>query len=151
MPRVCLKWVRRCCLSIVTLGHAYQMPRLSVHHLLGNSRRKLPMEKNSFLPNKYKKTEQHFYNKGKIDQYTRRLRYTWRTLLKLKNTKVWSTKYQRINKQPIKTKTTKYTRRVRCITSAWTTLIKLANTKKLNMTEHKTDMNSSKIDKDKKD
>ena len=130
MPRIDLKWVGRCCLSIFTLGYAYPMAYLSVHHLLRDSRRKLSMKRNSFLPNKYKKkTEQHFYNEDKTDKYTRRLRYTWRTLLKLKNTKNWSTKYQRINTQPIKTKTTKYTRRLRYITSTWITLLKLAKTK----------------------
>ena len=51
MPRVGLKWVGRCCLSIVTLGHAYPLSRLSVHHLLRNSRRKLSRKRNSFLPN----------------------------------------------------------------------------------------------------
>ena len=62
MPRVDFKWVGRCCLSIVTIGHIYPLPRLSVHHLLRASHRKLPMKRNSFLSNKYKKTEQHFYN-----------------------------------------------------------------------------------------
>ena len=51
MPRVGLKWVGRCCLSIVTLGHAYPLSRLSVHHLLRDSRRKLSMKRNSFLTN----------------------------------------------------------------------------------------------------
>ena len=68
--------------------------------------------------------------KTKTNKYNRRLRCTWRTLLKLKNTKkTWSTKYQRTNIQPIKTKTIKYTRRLRYIRSTWITLIKLANTK----------------------
>ena len=49
MPRVDLKWAGRCCLSIVMLGHAYSLSRLSVHHLLKDSRRKLPNEK-IFLP-----------------------------------------------------------------------------------------------------
>ena len=49
--------------------------------------------------NKYnKKTEQDFYNEAKkTKNYTPRLRYTWRTLLKLTNAKNWTTKYQRIN------------------------------------------------------
>ena len=34
MPRIDLKWVGRCCLSFVKLGHAYPLSRLSVHHLL---------------------------------------------------------------------------------------------------------------------
>ena len=35
-----------------------------------------------------KKTGQHFYNKNKkTNKYTYRLRYTWRTLIELKNTK----------------------------------------------------------------
>ena len=55
MPIVGLKWVWRCCLSIVTLGHAYPLSRLSLHHLLRDSRRKLPMKRISFLPNKYEK------------------------------------------------------------------------------------------------
>ena len=45
MPRVDFKWVGRCCLSIVTIGHIYPLPRLSVHHLLRASHRKLPNEK----------------------------------------------------------------------------------------------------------
>ena len=71
MPRVCQQWVGRCCLSIFTIGHAYPLPRLNACHLR-DSHRKLPMKRNSFLRNKYKKTEQ-----------------TW-TLLKLKNTKNWT-------------------------------------------------------------
>ena len=51
MPSVGLKWVGRCCLSSVTLGHAFPTSHLSVHHLLRDSRRKLPMKRNSFLPN----------------------------------------------------------------------------------------------------
>ena len=51
MPRAGLKWVGRCCLSIVTLGHAYPLSRLSVHHLLRDSGRKLSMKRNSVLPN----------------------------------------------------------------------------------------------------
>ena len=46
--------------------------------------------------------------KTRTNKYTRKLRYTERTLLKLKNTKNWSTKYQRINKQLMKTKKLKY-------------------------------------------
>ena len=73
------------------------------------------------------KTEQHFYNVDKkTNAYTHKLRYTWRTLLKLTNTKNWITKYQRINTQPMKTKTIKYARRLRY---TWRTLIKLKNTK----------------------
>ena len=51
IPIVGLKWVGRCCLSIVKLGHAYPMVRLSVHHLLRDCRRKLSMKRNSFLSN----------------------------------------------------------------------------------------------------
>ena len=51
MPRVGLKGVGICRLSIVTLGHAYPLLRLSVHHLLRNAHRKLLMKRNSFLPN----------------------------------------------------------------------------------------------------
>ena len=54
---------------------------------------------------------------------------TWRTLLKLTNTKNLTTKYQRINTQPMKTKTIKYTHRIRYIMSTWRTLIELKNTK----------------------
>ena len=38
MLRVRLKTVGRCFLSIVTLGHAYPLSRLSVHHLIRDSR-----------------------------------------------------------------------------------------------------------------
>ena len=51
MPRVDLKWVGRCCLSIVKLGHAHPLSRLSVHHMLRDSRWKLSIKRNSFLPN----------------------------------------------------------------------------------------------------
>ena len=51
MTRVGLKWIGRCCLSIVALGYAYPLSHLSVHHLLGDSRRKLSMKRNSFPPN----------------------------------------------------------------------------------------------------
>ena len=87
MPRVGLKWVGRCCLSIFTLGQAYPMPRLCVHHLLRDSRRKLPMKWNSYLPNKYKKLNSTSTTKTKTSKYTRRLRCIWKTLLELKNTK----------------------------------------------------------------
>ena len=60
------------------------------------------------------KTEQHFYNEDKkTNKYTHSLRNTWRTLPKLANKKSWTTKYQRINTQPMKTKTIKYTHRLR--------------------------------------
>ena len=129
MPRVGLKWVGRRCISIVTLRHAYPMPRLSVHHLLRDSRWKLPMKKIPFYPIKTKKLNSTSTTKTKTNKYTRRLRYTWRTLIKLKNTKNWSAKSQRINTQLTKTKTIKYTRRLRYITSTWITLLKLSNTK----------------------
>ena len=51
MPRVGLMRVGRCSLSIVRLVHAYPLSRLNVHHLLRDSRRKLSMKRNSFLPN----------------------------------------------------------------------------------------------------
>ena len=86
MPRVGLKWVGRCCLPIVTLRHAYLMPRLSVYHLLRDSCRKLTMNRNFFLPKKYKNLNSTSTTKTKTNKYTRRLRYTWKTLLKLKNT-----------------------------------------------------------------
>ena len=122
MPRVVLKWVRRCCLSIVTLWHAYPLSRLSAHHLLTDSRRKLSIKGISsyLITDLYfnrepvnitkinkcnKNTEQHFYNEDKnTNKYTHRLRYIWRTLLRLANTKNWTTKYQIINTQPMKTK-----------------------------------------------
>ena len=53
MPRVDLKWVGKCCLSIVKLGHAHPLSRLSVHHLLRDSRWKLSLKRNSFLPNPF--------------------------------------------------------------------------------------------------
>ena len=91
-------------------------------------------------------------------------------ITKIRKYKKLKCKYQRINTQPIKTKTIKYTHRLRYITSTWIALLKLANTtnwtwpntkktwsilkltntKKLNsnsMTEHKTDMNITKIGK----
>ena len=40
MPKLGLKWVGRCFLSIVTPEHAYPLSRLSVHHLLIDSHRK---------------------------------------------------------------------------------------------------------------
>ena len=39
-------------------------------------------------------------------------------------------KYQRMNAQPMKTKTNKYTSRLRYKTNTWVTLIKLKNSKK---------------------
>ena len=42
--------VGRCCLSIVKTGHGYQLSCLRVHHLLRDSRKKLSMRNNSFLP-----------------------------------------------------------------------------------------------------
>ena len=131
---------------------------------------------------KTKKTEQHFHSKSKNKQVHWQIKIHYERLKnvtkiekdkkeKKKNTKkIWSTKYQRINTQPIKTKTIKYTRRLRYITSTWITLIKLANTKnwtwrntkqtwtllkltntkKLNsnsMAEHKTDINITKCKK----
>ena len=51
MPRVDLKWVGRCCLSIARLGHAHPLSRLGVHHLLRDSRQKLSLKRNIFLPN----------------------------------------------------------------------------------------------------
>ena len=84
------------------------------------------------LTNTIKELDSTSTTKTKTNNYTRRLRYimnTWRTLLKLTNTKNWTTKYQIINIQPMKTKTIKYTRRLRYITSTWRTLIKLKNTK----------------------
>ena len=143
MPRLGLKWVTKCCLFIVTFGHAYPLPCLSVHHL----------KRNSFLQNKYWKSEQHFCNEDKNKQVRSQIKIHLKNITKLKNTKNWSTKHQRINTQPIKTKTIKYTHRLRYITSTWITLLKLANTKtiqKLNMKEHKTDMNIIRIDKYKK-
>ena len=124
MPRVDLKWVGRCCLSIVTLGHPYPLSRMSVHHLLRYPRRKLAMKIIiSFLHKKkinwaaldkskrvYSQMKMHLKNFTKIENYK----------------KDWSAKYQRINTQPIKTKTIKYTRTLRY---TWITLIKLTNTK----------------------
>ena len=87
-------------------------------------------EKNSFISNKYKKKmSSTSATKTKTNKYVRTLRCAWRTLLKLKNTKNWSTKFQRINTQPIKTKTIKYTHRLRYITSTWIKLLKLTNAK----------------------
>ena len=57
---------------------------------------------------------------------------TWRTLLKLENTKNWTTKYQRINTRPMKIKTIKYTHRLIYITSTWIILLKI----KIQKTEH---------------
>ena len=93
--------------------------------------------------NKYnKETEQHFYNEDKkTSKCTHRLRYTSRTLLKLANTKNWTTKDQRINTQPLKTKVHLQ------IKIQLRNINKIEKYKKLNMMEHKTDMN---IDKHKK-
>ena len=66
------------------------------------------MKRNSFLPNKYKKTEQHFYNEDKNNQIHPQIK------IHLKN------------------------------------ISKIGKYKKLNMTEHKTDMNLTKIEKYKK-
>ena len=64
--------------------------------------------------------------------------------------------------EPMKIKTNKYNRGLRYITSTWRTLMKLKNTKnwtwrntnwnipKMNTTEHKANMNITKIDKYKK-
>ena len=50
MHREDLKWVGRCCLSVVTLGHAYPLSLLSVDHLLRDFHQKLSMKRNFFLP-----------------------------------------------------------------------------------------------------
>ena len=132
---------RRCCQSIITLRHAYPLSRLSVQHLLRDFHRKLSIKTILFYPitdhyfngepmnitkiKEYskKKLNSTFTTKIKTNKYTRRLRYTWRTLLKSENTKkTWSIKYQRINTQPIKTKTTKCTRKLRYIMSTWITI-----------------------------
>ena len=63
-----------------------------------------------------------------------RLRYTWRTLLKLKNTKCWS--WQNTKKT--------WTLQKNCTTILWRSTKHMNVTKfknKLNMMEHKTDMN----------
>ena len=48
IPRVGIKLVGRYCPFIVTFVHAYLLSNLSVHHLLRDSCRKLPMKRNSF-------------------------------------------------------------------------------------------------------
>ena len=152
LPIHCHTWT---CLSIFTLECTSPAKRF---------RPKTANEKKFFCIQQYKKKKKKMSStsatKTKTNKYARILRYTWRTLLKLKNTKNWSTKFQRINTQPIKTKTIKYTHRLRYITSTWIKLLKLANAKnwtgilwretkemninkykKLNITEHKTNMN----------
>ena len=105
MTRVGFNWVGRCCLSIVTLGHDYPMPRLSVHHLLRDSCQKLPTKRISFLPNKYKKTQQHFCNEDKNNEVHQQIKMHLKNITKIeKYKKTRSTKYQRINTQPIKSK-----------------------------------------------
>ena len=112
MLRVGFKWLGKCCLSIITLGHGYPLSRLSVY--------KIPAEncqwKNPFLPKKYKKTEQHFYGRtqNRHEHY-----WNWQMQKKLNNTST------------TKKKPNKYTCRLRYIMKTWRTSIKLKNTKKL--------------------
>ena len=78
-PRVGLKWVCRYFLSIFIIRPAYPLPRLSVHHLLRDSKTV---------------NEKKFLSTPKIQKKTwtvllwRNTKQTW-TLLKLKNTKNW--------------------------------------------------------------
>ena len=84
MLGVRLKWVGWCCLFIVTLRHTYPLPHLSVHHLLKSFSPKTGNEKKFLSTQKLNSTST---TKRKTNKYTRRLRYTWRTLLEFKNTK----------------------------------------------------------------
>ena len=59
------------------------MSSLSVHQLLRDSRRKLPMKRNSFLPNNYKKTEQHFYNEDKSKQVHSQIKIHFKNINKI--------------------------------------------------------------------
>ena len=59
MLGVGLKWIGWWWLSIVTIGYAYPLSRLSVHHLLRDSRRQLSMKKIPFYPT----TELYFNQK----------------------------------------------------------------------------------------
>ena len=121
--------------------------------------------------NKYnKRTGQHFYNEDKNKQLHSQIKIHnehLKNITNIGNYKKLNYKVSKNNIQPMKTKTIKYTRRLRYITSTWRTLIKLKNTenwtwpntkqkwtllklrntKNLNMTEHKTDINITKNEK----
>ena len=112
MPRVGLKWVGRCCLSI-------DMP---IHATLEctSPAKRLPLKTaklNSTSTTKEDKNKQvHF-----------QIKIPWKNITKTeKYKKDWNAKYQRIITQPMKTKTIKYTHRLR---HTWWKLLKLSNTK----------------------
>ena len=75
------------------------------------------MKRISFLPNKYKKTQQHFCNEDKNNEIHQQVKMRLKNITKIEKYKkpenitkiekyktTRSTKYQRINTQPIKTK-----------------------------------------------
>ena len=88
MSRVGLKWVGTCCLSWTCL------PNVTLE--CTSLAKRFPLKTANLNNTSTTKT--------RTNKYTRRLRYTERTLLKMKNIKTWTTKYQRINTKPMKTK-----------------------------------------------
>ena len=134
MPRVGLKWVGRCFLSIVMPGYAYPSSRLNVHHLLKDSRRKLPMKRNSFLPNKSKKRiNTTSTTKTKTNKYTRILRCTLLTLTLLKLKKYKKPLKYKVSKNKYTTHKDKNKQVHLCIKVHSNNINKIGKYKNLNM------------------
>ena len=98
-----------------------------------------------------KKTEQQFYIEEKNKQVHLQIKMHLKNIIKIeKYKKTWSTKYQRINTQPIKTKNNQIHLQNKIHNEHFNNIDTTGKYKKLNMTEHKTEMNVTKIDKYKK-
>ena len=135
-----LKRVERCCLSFVMLGCISPLKRFPPK--TGNEKKSLSTQSLTFtltenqwtllkLTNtikKKKKMNSTFTTKTKTNKYTRRLRYTWRTLLKL-NIIVSKNKHT-TNKD--KSKQIHSHNKIHL-----NSINKIGKYKKLNMTEHK--------------
>ena len=77
--------------------------------------------------NNYKVSKnKHTTDEDKNKQIHSLIKIHLKKITKLKNTKNWSTKYQKINTQPIKSKKVKY---IGTLRYAWITLIKMTNAK----------------------
>ena len=74
----------------------------------------------------------------------------WRTLLKLKNTKKLKNKVSKNKHTTVKDKNNQIHLQIQIHNECLNNINKIGKYKKLNMTEHKTDMNITKTDKYKK-
>ena len=97
-----------------------------------------------------KKLKQQFYIEEKNKQVHLQIKMHLKNIKIEEYKKTWSTKYQRINTQPIKTKNNQIHLQNKIHNEHFNNIDTTGKYKKLNMTEHKTEMNVTKIDKYKK-